>query len=253
LDQVDPDSTAGAPGGREETLAALPGLGLELAGLQDRLSAEHKQALLVVLQGVDAAGKDGTIRHVFSGINPQGVRVTSFKAPTAPELLHDFLWRVHLAAPAAGEFGIFNRSQYEDVLVVRVRRLVPEAVWRPRYQLINGFEALLNHGGTVVVKLYLHISKDEQRRRLEDRLRDPTKRWKFRPADLEDRARWDEYRVAYQDAIERTSSQVAPWYVVPANHKWYRNWVVSRILIETLRRMDPHYPEAVEGLPTTIE
>ena len=253
LDGIDPASTAGAPGGKDQTLAALPALQVELAVLQDRLAAEHRQSLLVVLQALDAGGKDGTIRHVFSGVNPQGVRVASFKAPTGSELEHDFLWRVHRVTPAAGEIGIFNRSHYEDVLAARVRGLVPEEVWRPRYELINGFEALLHHGGTTVVKLFLHISRDEQRRRLEERLRDPDKRWKFRPEDLLDRARWDEYQLAYREALEKTSTAVGPWYVIPADHKWYRNWVVSRILVKTLERMDPQYPQPMEDLPATIE
>jgi PPK2 family polyphosphate:nucleotide phosphotransferase len=180
---------------------------------------------------------------VFQGVNPQATRVTSFKQPTPLELRHDFIWRVHQAAPAAGEIGIFNRSHYEEVLAVRVHELVPERTWRARFDLINALEATLQHGGTTVVKLYLHISKDEQRRRLEERLQRPDKRWKFSPADVEERARWDDYRAAYEEAIHRTSTALAPWYVVPANHKWFRNWAVSRILIETLRSLDPKYPE----------
>jgi PPK2 family polyphosphate:nucleotide phosphotransferase len=190
---------------------------------------------------------------VFGGVNPQGVRVATFKAPTGAELEHDFLWRIHRVTPAAGEIGIFNRSHYEDVLAARVWALVPEKVWRGRYELINAFEALLHHGGTTIVKLFLHISREEQRQRFEERLRDPDKRWKFRPEDLLDRARWGQYRVAYQEALERTSTAIAPWYVIPADHKWYRNWVVSRILVKALKGMDPHYPQPVEALPTTVE
>ena len=253
LDGIDPASTAGAPGGRDTTLAALPALQKEMAGLQDRLAAERRQSLLVVLQALDAGGKDGTVHHVFGGVNPQGVRVASFKVPVGAELEHDFLWRIHRVTPGWGEIGIFNRSHYEDVLAARVRGLVPEKVWRPRYELINGFEAVLHHGGTTIVKLFLHISKEEQRRRLEERLRDPDKRWKFRPEDLLDRARWDEYHLAYRDALEKTSTEIGPWYVIPADHKWYRNWVVSRILVETLKGMDPRYPQPVEALPATIE
>jgi len=243
LADIDPGSTAGAPGGRTETSAALPALHVALADLQDRLWAESRRSLLVVLQAMDAGGKDGTIKHVFQGVNPQATRVTSFKQPDAEELKHDFLWRVHRAAPAAGEIGIFNRSHYEDVLAVRVHHLVPDRVWKARFELIDWFERQLVHGGTTLVKLFLHISPEEQRRRLEERLTRPDKRWKFRHSDVEERSHWDQYRVAYEDALTRTSAAHAPWYVVPADHKWYRNWVVSRILVETLRDLDPKYPE----------
>ena len=253
LDEIDPASTEGAPGGRNETLATLQVFHTELEGLQDRLWAEHRRSLLVVLQALDAGGKDGTIRHVFRGVNPQGTRVTSFKAPVGEEKEHDFLWRVHRAAPGAGEIGIFNRSHYEDVLVVRVLGLVTEKVWKARYALINDFEKMLDDGGTQVVKIYLHISKEEQRRRLQARLDNPDKRWKFRVENLETRRQWDDYRVAYEDALSKTSTAVAPWYIVPADRKWYRNWVISRILIETLRAMDPKYPQPMEDLPAIIE
>jgi PPK2 family polyphosphate:nucleotide phosphotransferase len=253
LDSIDPSSTPGAPGGKAEILAQLPSLQVELAGLQERLWAEHRRSLLVILQALDGGGKDGTIGHVFQGVNPQGTRVTSFKEPVGEETEHDFLWRVHREAPCAGEIGIFNRSHYEDVLVVRVLGLVPETVWKARYDLINGFEKTLHHGGTTIVKIYLLISKEEQRRRLQARLDDPNKRWKFRTSDLAARRCWGEYREAYEDAIEKTSTQIAPWYVIPADHKWYRNWAVSRILIKTLRTMDPRYPQPVEDLPATIE
>jgi PPK2 family polyphosphate:nucleotide phosphotransferase len=253
LDAIDPGSTPGAPGGKHKTEEAVAPLHAELARLQELLYAEHRRSLLVVLQALDAAGKDGTVRHVFQGVNPQGTQVHSFKAPAGEELLHDFLWRVHRAVPAAGEIGIFNRSHYEDVLAARVRGLVPETVWRPRYDLINGFESLLAHGGTTVVKLHLHISRQEQRERLEERLRDPDKRWKFRLADLADRKLWPEYRIAYEEALSRTSTDQAPWYVIPADHKWYRNWAVSQILIATLASLDPRYPQPSEVLPATVE
>ena len=239
----DPGSSDGAPGERAETEAAIPALLSELADLQDRLWAEASRSLLVVLQALDAGGKDGTIKHVFRGVNPQGVRVTSFKEPTSVELAHDFLWRVHRATPRAGEIGIFNRSHYEDVLITRVHGLVPEATWKARYGLINSFEALLAQGGTTVIKLFLHISKDEQGKRFDQRMNDPDKRWKFRPGDLAEREHWDEYQVAYADALAATSTDASPWYIVPANHKWYRNWAVSRILIETLHEIGPHYPQ----------
>ena len=241
----DTDSTANAPGNRADTEAALPELQARLAELQDRLWAESRRSLLVVLQAMDAGGKDGTIKHVFRGVNPQGCRVQSFKEPTHLELAHDFLWRVHRAAPRAGEIGIFNRSHYEDVLITRVHGLVPDKMWRERYDLINGFESLLAHGGTTVIKLFLHISKSEQRKRFDSRLHEPRKRWKFQPSDLAERERWDAYQVAYADALTATSTETAPWYVIPADRKWYRNWAVSTVLIDTLVRIDPQYPEPI--------
>ena len=240
-------STEGAPGDRAATDAAAEAQVARLAQLQDRLWAEGRRSLLVVLQGIDASGKDGTIKHVFRGVNPQGVRVASFKEPTALELAHDFLWRVHAQVPAAGEIGIFNRSHYEDVLVVRVHGLVPEQTVRARYDHIVAFERLLAHRGTSVVKLFLHISAEEQARRLAERLERPDKRWKMRAADLVERARWDDYGRAYEEALFRTSTEDGPWYVVPADHKWYRNWVVSEILLHTLEGLDPRYPESPPG------
>jgi PPK2 family polyphosphate:nucleotide phosphotransferase len=245
LAAFDTDSTAGAPGDRSETEAALPALQARLADLQDRLWAESHRSLLVVLQAMDAGGKDGTIKHVFRGVNPQGCRVQSFKEPTHLELAHDFLWRVHRAVPRAGEIGIFNRSHYEDVLITRVHGIVSEKEWRERYGLINGFEALLAHGGTTVIKLFLHISKAEQRKRFDSRLHEPRKRWKFQPSDLAERERWDAYQGAYGDALSETSTEHAPWYVIPADRKWYRNWAVSTVLVETLDGIDPQYPEPI--------
>ncbi len=246
----DPRATDGAPGDKKKTSAKLPKLAGELAGLQERLYAESSQALLVVLQAMDAGGKDGTVKHVFGGINPQGVTVTAFKVPTPEELAHDFLWRIHAKTPRHGFIGIFNRSHYEDVLVARVHELVPEKVWRRRYGHINHFEELLHDSGARVVKLCLHISREEQAKRLQARLVDPTKRWKFDPADLAERERWDDYAAAYEEAIRETSTEHAPWYVVPADRKWFRNWAVSRIVIETLADMDPRYPPPAEGLDT---
>jgi PPK2 family polyphosphate:nucleotide phosphotransferase len=244
----DPRDKTGAPGDKKATRALLDDLHAELGGLQERLYAESTQALLVVLQAIDAGGKDGTVKHVFRGVNPQGVRVTAFKQPTAEELAHDFLWRVHANVPPHGYLGVFNRSHYEDVLIVRVHDLVPESVWRPRYQHINHFEALLHDADIRVVKLFLHISREEQAKRLRARLADPTKRWKFNPADLAERARWDDYQAAFEEAIARTSTEHAPWYVIPADRKWFRNWAVSRIVIETLEDMDPRYPDPAPGL-----
>ncbi len=252
ISTLDPADTRALKGGRKAADAALPDDRAALIELQTRLWAESKRSLLLILQGTDASGKDGTVAHVFNGVNPQGTRVTSFKAPTAEELAHDFLWRVHAATPHAGEIGIFNRSQYEDVLVGRVRKLVPKSVWKKRYGDIAAFESLLAQGGMTIVKCCLLISKDEQRRRFEDRLQDPQKRWKFQRGDLEDRALWKEYQAAYSEAIERTATKTAPWYVIPSDHKWFRNWAVSRLLIETLTDMDPKYPEPPDLAGITI-
>jgi PPK2 family polyphosphate:nucleotide phosphotransferase len=240
--------------------AASPGLDKEMAALLlernrarlarlgYRLYAEGRRALLVILQGMDAAGKDGVVRHVMTGLNPQNCRVTSFKAPTAPELARDFLWRIHQACPAHGEIGVFNRSHYEDVLIARVRNLVPEAVWKGRYRHINAFEELLATGGTAVVKIFLHISKEEQRSRLQTRLDDPEKNWKFTTADVEERRYWEDYWAAYEDAIGACNAKHAPWYLVPADKKWYRNAAVSQILVETQEALDLQLPAPREDL-----
>jgi PPK2 family polyphosphate:nucleotide phosphotransferase len=217
-----------------------------LQDLQEVLWAEGKHALLIVLQAMDAGGKDGTIKHVFRGVNPQGCQVTGFKVPTKEELDHDFLWRVHKAVPRRGQIGIFNRSHYEDVLVVRVDNLAPEAVWRQRYDQINHFEKLLADTGTTILKFFLHISKEEQKERFEDRLHDPAKNWKFSRDDVEKRRRWDDYMQAYEEALSRCSTPWAPWYVIPADHKWYRNLLVSQIIVETLEKLDMRYPPPLE-------
>src|SRR5688500_14133746 len=210
--------------------------------LQERLYAEAKHALVVVLQAMDTGGKDGTIESVFTAVDPQGCSVTSFKAPSSLELAHDYLWRIHQAVPAKGMIGIFNRSHYESVLVERVKQLVPEKVWSRRYEHINAFERLLADEGVTVLKFFLHISKDEQKKRIEARLRNPRKQWKFNPADLEERRLWDEYIAAYEDALRKCSKPEAPWYVVPADRKWFRNWVISDLLVRTLDRLDMKYP-----------
>lgn len=243
LAERDPASTPGVPGSRQETDAATVPLHGELRELQRRLWAERRRSLLLVLQGIDASGKDGTIRHVFQGLNPLGTRVSTFVEPTPNELAHDFLWRVHSQTPAAGEVVIFNRSHYEDVLVVRVRQLVPEEVWRPRYGHIRAFEDLLSGSGTTIVKIFLHISKEEQAERLQARLERPEKRWKFRAEDLADRERWEDYRRAFEEMLEETSTDTAPWFVVPADRKWYRNWAVSQIFLHILKDLDPRYPD----------
>ena len=218
-----------------------------------RLYAEAKRAVVVVLQGIDTSGKDGTIRMLAGGISPQCLDVRSFKAPSALELAHDFLWRVHAAVPAHGRIGVFNRSHYEDVIVVRVRKLVPPHVWKSRYDQINAFEKLLADGGLTFVKCFLHIGKKEQRERLEDRLRDPKKQWKLGPDDLADRERWDDFQAAYDDALTKCNTEHAPWHIVPADRKWYRNLVVARIVRETLERLDPKFPPFDSSLLTRLK
>ena len=229
---------------RDEIEAETAEIGEQLTALQERLYAEGKQSLLLILQARDAGGKDGTVKHVFEPINPQGVVITSFKVPTELDLKHDFLWRVHPHAPAAGMMAVFNRSHYEDVLVTRVHGLIDDDTAKTRFKHIRHFEELLASRGTRVLKVYLHISLEEQRQRLQDRLDDPSKHWKFNPGDLKERALWDEYTRAYQDAMTATSTDTAPWYVVPADHKWYRNRVISELLLETLKDMNPQYPKS---------
>lgn len=214
-----------------------------LAEQQELLAAEGRRRVLVVLQAMDTGGKDGTIRNVFHGVNPQGVDVVSFKVPTDAELAHDYLWRVHPHVPGNGEIVIFNRSHYEDVLVVRVHELVAEPLWRRRYGHINDFERMLADEGTTIVKFFLHISKDEQRERLQARVDTPHKRWKFRAGDLEERERWDHYAQAYEEALTRTSTAWAPWWIVPADRKWYRDLVVSSVLLRTLEGLGMRWPE----------
>jgi PPK2 family polyphosphate:nucleotide phosphotransferase len=242
LADIDPGSTPDSPGGEKQTLKATDDLVERLADVQRRLYAEGSRALLIVLQSMDTGGKDGTIKHVFRGVNPQGVEVASFKAPTPVELDHDYLWRVHARTPAKGDIVIFNRSHYESVLIERVHALVPKKVWKARYDQITAFEDMLIAEGTTIVKFFFHISKDEQRRRLLARLDDPAKHWKFNVGDIEERKLWDDYQVAYEDAINKTSTKDAPWHVVPADKKWYRNYIVSKVLVETLDAMNPRYP-----------
>lgn len=236
------------PGGKAAGKKAVKALNTRLERLQELLYADGRHKLLVVLQATDTGGKDGTIRRVFDGVNPAGVRVAAFKRPTPRELSHDYLWRVHRHTPGNGEMVIFNRSHYEDVLVVRVHGLVPEERWRRRYDHINAFERLLADEGTTIVKFFLHVSKEEQRERLQARLDDPTKHWKFSKGDLDERRRWDDYQSAFEEMLERTSTPHAPWYVVPADRKWFRDLVVSTVLVQALETLDLRYPPAAEDL-----
>jgi len=239
---------------RELLDEATQGLLARLSSLQDAFHADGSRALLLVLQGRDASGKDGVIRTVSGAFNPSGVTISSFGPPTPLELKHDFLWRVHQVVPARGMIGVFNRSHYEDVLVVRVRNLAPESVWRPRYGMINDFESMLSDNGVVIRKCMLHVSQEEQSKRFRERLDDPKKNWKFRLGDLDDRARWDDYTEAYKDALRQTSSKRAPWFIVPSDDKHVRNFLIARMLVDTLESLDSQYPvmdpkvrEAAEG------
>jgi len=248
LAKRDPDDTGhikdkGAAA--EETLKLVD----RLDHLQPVLYAEHKRSILIILQGMDAAGKDGTIQHVMSGVNPQGCNVSQFKQPTKPELDHDFLWRIHNQVPARGMIGIFNRSQYEDVLIVRVHKLVPQDIWEERYQQINDFERMLALNGTTILKFFLHISKDEQKKRFDARHDDPDKNWKSSPSDEAERKYWDDYQNAYQDALSRCSTEHAPWFVIPSNRKWFRNLAVSQIIVDAMERMDLAYPKPESTAP----
>jgi PPK2 family polyphosphate:nucleotide phosphotransferase len=234
--------------GKEQANARLDELRAKLEQLQQRLYAEGRHSVLLVLQGLDASGKDGVIRTVFEGVNPQSCRVASFKAPTSTELQHDYLWRVHAVLPARGEIGIFNRSHYEDVVAVRMLELAPEKVWRRRPRHIVDWERMLVDEGMTIVKVFLNVSKEEQRVRLQERIDDAEKRWKFRKADLDVRARFDEYLAAYDDVIEQTSSEHAPWYVVPADHNWVKATAVAELLVAALERIDPQLPGPEEGL-----
>jgi PPK2 family polyphosphate:nucleotide phosphotransferase len=219
-----------------------------IAELQERLYAEEKQALLIVLQGIDAAGKDGTVKHVLRGTNPAGVRVSTFKEPSTEEAAHDFLWRYHQATPPAGTIGVFNRSHYEDVLVVRVKDLEPESLWRSRFDSINDFERMLVREGTTILKFFLHLSKEEQLAKFRERLERTDKYWKWSDNDIKERERWDDYQRAYEDAVNATSTPWAPWYVIPADHRWFRNYVIARVLAGMLSAMNPRFPEPPAGV-----
>ena len=239
-------------GSKEEGLAEVAKLDQELDALQELLYAQHKHKVLIVLQAMDTGGKDGAIQHVFDGVNPQGVRVARFDVPTQEELDHDYLWRVHKAMPANGEIVIFNRSHYEDVLVVRVHNLVPPKVWKKRFGQINHFEHYLADNGTTILKFFLHIDKDEQKKRLQARLDDPTKHWKFRLGDLAERKLWSDYMQAYEDVLSKTSTKYAPWFIVPSNRKWVRDLVISSVLVDTLKNLKMKFPELEEKLDGVV-
>ena len=238
--------------GKEEIQRQFDELQTELQELQKRLYAQNKHRILVVMQAMDTGGKDGCIKHVFSRIDPQGIHVRSFKTPSEEELSYDFLWRVHSKVPHRGQLVIFNRSHYEDIIAVRVKKIYPDEVWKRRQRHVVEFERMLAEEGTTIVKIFLHISKDEQKRRLEARLADPAKHWKINPEDLVDRARWDDFMSAYEDVMQKTSTEHAPWYVVPADRKWYRNLCVARIMLDTLKKLNMEYP-AINWDPKTIK
>lgn len=237
--------------GKEEIQRQFDELQDELQELQKRLYAQNKHRILVVMQAMDTGGKDGCIKHVFSRIDPQGIHVRSFKKPSEEELSYDFLWRVHSKVPHRGQLVIFNRSHYEDIIAVRVKKIFPDEVWKRRQRHVVEFERMLAEEGTTIVKIFLHISKEEQKKRLEARLADPVKHWKINPDDLVDRARWDDFMEAYEDVMQKTSTEFAPWYVVPADRKWYRNLCVARIMLDTLKKLNMEYP-AINWDPQTI-
>lgn len=252
LKKIDPDDKSYFKGGKKESEEEFLKINTRLEELQELLYAENKHKILIVLQAMDSGGKDGTIRHVFDGVNPQGVKVASFKVPTKEELDHDYLWRIHKYTPGKGEIVIFNRSHYEDVLVVRVHELVPRSVWRHRYRHIRDFERLLADEGTTILKFFLHVDQEEQKKRFRARLDTPHKRWKFRLGDLEERKLWGSYMTAYEEAISQTSTDWAPWYIIPANRKWYRNLVISRIIANTLESLKMSFPEPEEDLEGVV-
>lgn len=252
LAEWDANDSGKFKGDKQQAKVETGKLNQRLQDLQEVLYAEHRHKILVILQGMDTSGKDGAIRHVFKGVNPQGVKVANFKEPALEELDHDFLWRIHKQVPGRGELVIFNRSQYEDVLIVRVHGLVPPEQWKQRYDQINAFEGMLSETGTTILKFYLHIDKDEQKKRLQARLDNPDKHWKFRLGDLEERKLWQDYLQAYEDALRRTSTEAAPWIIVPANHKWYRDWVISKTLVEKLDALGMKYPQPEENLEGVV-
>jgi PPK2 family polyphosphate:nucleotide phosphotransferase len=249
LSKIDPGDTAGLS--KEEACARFAELRKEVSLLQEKLFAEHERSLLILFQAMDTGGKDGAVKALCSGLDPSGLEIASFKAPTKAELDHDFLWRAHKVTPSKGMIGLWNRSHYEDVLVARVRKLVPKKVWKARYGQINAFEKILSENGTTIVKIMLHISKDEQKRRLQARVENPKKRWKFLPADLKERGFWNDYQEAYEDAINCCATDCAPWYVVPANHKWARDLAIVEVVLRALKKIKPRYPK-IRFDPATV-
>ena len=243
LSNIDPDEYKSFQGSKEQALLKIRELNLSLDKLQKVQNAEKKHKILIVFQGMDASGKDGAIRNVFSSVNPSGVYVAHFSAPSSHELSKDFLWRIHQKVPAKGEVVIFNRSHYEDVLIVRVQKLMPELVWKKRYKHINDFEEMLSDEGTSIYKFFLHISKEEQSRRLQERIDNPDKHWKIDPNDFKDREVWDDYVKAYEDVLSLTSTKWAPWHIIPSNKKWYRDLLISTILVEELTKLKMRYPK----------
>jgi len=248
LEDISPDEIDLWNEGKKKAKKKTKKMRKELIDLQRLFYAEGKHKLLIVLQAMDAGGKDGTIRSIFKGVNPQGVKVTNFKVPTDEELGHDYLWRIHQHTPKNGEIAIFNRSHYEDVLVVRVHDLAPEARWRKRYQHIREFERLLADEGTTILKFFVHISPDEQKERFMERIEMKKKQWKFNPGDIQERTHWKDYMNAFQEAIRETSTSYAPWFVIPANRNWYRDFVVTSIITNTLKNLDMQYPNPVEDI-----
>jgi PPK2 family polyphosphate:nucleotide phosphotransferase len=241
LSRIDPDETGGST--KEKALQRFCELRAKVCELQQILYAEHQRSLLLIFQAMDTGGKDGAIKNLCAGLNPAGLEIRSFKAPSSEELDHDFLWRAHKAAPGKGMIGVWNRSHYEDVLIVRVHKLVPKKAWQARYDQINRFEEILTENGTTIVKFMLHISKDEQKKRLQARLDRPDKGWKFNPNDIKERALWGDYEKAYEDAVNKCSTEYALWHVVPANHKWARDLALAEVVLRILKEMDPRYPK----------
>ena len=251
LSQCDPGDTGDfdkTAQGKEEVKTVTAKLSGKLDKLQERLFANGNRALLIVLQGMDTSGKDGVIKHVMSGVNPQGCKVVAFKTPSAEELKHDFLWRVHQKVPEKGQIGIFNRSHYEDVLITRVHGLISDKVVQQRFNQINEFEELLSESGTCILKFFLHISKDEQKKRLDERINNPEKRWKFSTGDIEERKFWKNYMEAFEAMLSATSTHIAPWHIVPANHKWYRDLVIAQQVVHALESMKLEAPPAPAGI-----
>ncbi|PKO18359.1 MAG: polyphosphate kinase [Chloroflexi bacterium HGW-Chloroflexi-10] len=252
LNKWDPNEISEWSGDKKKAKEKLLELNKKLEQLQELLYAQHKHKILIILQAMDTGGKDGVVRAVFEGVNPSGVRVASFKVPTQDEIDHDYLWRIHKYTPGSGEIVIFNRSHYEDVLVVRVHQLVSKDVWEKRYEHINAFEKMLTDEGTLILKFFLHISNEEQKERLLERQTIPEKQWKFSNGDLNERKLWSEYQAAYEDALQKTSTDCSPWYVIPSNRNWYRNLMIATILVKALESLKMEYPKPIDGIEKIV-